>query len=231
MSLATATPPDERVGFLRSLLRLPFGNDEAGAAPERLGKWGGDPRVAASLPVPAHSDARVHDWSLGQPGEVSQLQAERGAHAGIEQLQAILDAASACDEMVVLKFQRAHCRACRATAGRCSAATGSSTCAGSGPGSGSGDETSVGTGAKTTICVLCPGVVRGARGACRRRRRWVARGSDVDAARQKEGFGETRGCEKESCPGSYAVVRRGQRVRVHQTCEYTLSAEFFNAHA
>ncbi len=109
----------------------------------------------------------------------------------------------------------------RATAGRCSAATGSSTCARSGSGPGPGSETSVGTRAKTELCAPCPGFVRGARGACRRRRRWVARGSDVDAAREKEGFGETRGSEEESCPGRHAVVRCGQRVRVHQACEYT----------
>lgn len=83
---------------------------EAALAKKPHPKYGGDPRMRAAPPL------SMRDWPLGGEGAIGDL------YGGVEQLQTVLNAAGAADELVVLKFKREGCKACAATAERFAAA-------------------------------------------------------------------------------------------------------------
>ena len=71
-------------------------------------KYGTDPRTSkANADGTTFADDR--DWSTGKRGVVNEL------WGGLDHLQAVLDAARQRDELVVLKYKREGCAACKST--------------------------------------------------------------------------------------------------------------------
>ena len=99
LSLGLAAPSGEGAG-------LGLSEAERHAVISSHPKYGTDPR-AAVLDESHMVDDR--EWSTGTPGQVNEL------WGGVAQFQAALDAARQRDALVVVKFRRHGCAACKST--------------------------------------------------------------------------------------------------------------------